>query len=88
MKYRKTKNNIPLIIRSAGIKNKQVQISPQEQEANNKHFCNDRGKGEQRWDIGYQHSRENRSYDKQSSSVNSHSCSSSMKMPSFSGKYE
>ena len=68
--------------------NKQVQISPQEQEANNNHFRNDRGQGEQMWDIGYQHPRENRSYDRQTRSVNPHKCSSSMKIPSFTGKDE
>ncbi|KAH3859363.1 hypothetical protein DPMN_102082 [Dreissena polymorpha] len=67
---------------------KQLQISPQEQEANNNHFHNDRAQGEQRWDIGYQHSRVNRSYDRQTSSVNSHKCNSSIKIPSFPGKDE
>ncbi|KAH3700886.1 hypothetical protein DPMN_075867 [Dreissena polymorpha] len=68
--------------------NKEVQISPQEQEANNNHFRNDRGQGEQMWDIGYQHPRENRSYGRQTRSVNPHKCSSSMKIPSFTGKDE
>ncbi|KAH3869125.1 hypothetical protein DPMN_032285 [Dreissena polymorpha] len=65
--------------------NKRIQFSRQEQEANNNHICNDRGQGEQRWDIGYQYSRENRSYDRQTSSVNSHKCSSSMIIPSVTG---
>ncbi|KAH3813570.1 hypothetical protein DPMN_142031 [Dreissena polymorpha] len=68
--------------------NKQVQISPQEQEANNNHFRYDRGKGEQICDFGYQHPRENRTYDRQTSSVNPHKCSSSMTFPSFTGKDE
>ncbi|KAH3769510.1 hypothetical protein DPMN_170779 [Dreissena polymorpha] len=66
--------------------NKQVHIFPQEQLANNNHFRNDRGQGEQIWNIGYQHPRENRSYYRQTSSVNPHKCSSSMNIPSFTGK--